>query len=161
VVGADRDPLHPFGLEIVPMNELQHDAHPRVRQRSARMRLDGHAGRRERPWISKLAVDHLAAVAASRSAKGAAIRLQADRRSREPERGELRCNNAAFRGAAGVKGLGHGAEVFAQAAGLAATDTQGATRALAVQAQYARRAGGGADRAAGRGAVETVLVVAW
>jgi hypothetical protein len=59
-----------------------------------------------------------------------------------------------------MEGLGHGAEVLAQAARLGRADGERAARGVAVEAKQLRCRGGRADRAAGRGAVEAVLVVA-
>ena len=58
-----------------------------------------------------------------------------------------------------MKGLGHGAEVFAQAAGLARGEAQRTARRLAVEPKQTRRARRRADRAAGRGAVEPLLIM--
>ena len=124
------------------------------------MRLDRDAGKGEGPRIAELAVDHLGAVAAARRAEEAAIGFQAVGRRSEAERRQLRRDDAAFGRASGMKRLGHGAEVLAQAAGLSGAQAQRAPRGFAIEAEELRGARGGADRAAGRGAVEALLVMA-
>ena len=59
----------------------------------------------------------------------------------------------------GMERLGHGAEVLAQARRLAGADAERAARLLDVEAQHARRARGGGDRADGGRGVEAVVVV--
>jgi hypothetical protein len=59
-----------------------------------------------------------------------------------------------------MKGLGHGSEVLAQPGGLRGPQTQRAARSFAIESEELRGTRRGADRAARRGAVETVLIVA-
>jgi hypothetical protein len=59
-----------------------------------------------------------------------------------------------------MEGLGHGAEVLAQPARLRGADRKRSSRGFAIEAEQLRRTRGRADGSAGRGAVESVLVVA-
>ncbi len=58
-----------------------------------------------------------------------------------------------------MKRLGHGAEIFAQTRGLRGAQAQRATRGFAVEPEQFCGGRGGADRTAGRRAVEAVLVM--
>ena len=69
--------LHALRLEIVAHDQLHHHRHARMRQRAARMRLDRHAGKCERPRVAELAVDHFSAVAAARRAEESAVGFEA------------------------------------------------------------------------------------
>ena len=97
------------------------------------MRLDGHSGKRERPWIAELAVDHVRAVATACCAEKTAVGFEPYGRRGETERGQFRGDNAALCRPPGVKRLGHGAEVLAQAAGLACRQAQCAARGFAIE----------------------------
>src|SRR5205809_7088989 len=107
-------------------DEVDHDAHARMRERSAGMGFDRHAWNRERPRAAQLAVDHLRTVAASRRAKESAVGFESNGRCREAEADKLRRHDPALSGTARVARLGHGSEVFSQAAGLTRVQTQGA-----------------------------------
>ena len=124
------------------------------------MRLDRDTGKGEGPRIAEPAVDHVGAVAAARCAEKPAVGFETVQRRREPERRQLRRHDAAFGGASRMKRLGHRAEVFAQSGGLGGAEAQRAPRGFAIEAEQLRGARGGADRTAGRGAVEAVLIVA-
>ena len=87
------------------------------------MRLDRNARESERPRIAELAVERVRVVAAAGGLEKAAPGFENDRGRGEAELRELGRNYAAFARAAGVKGLHHGAEVFAQARGLAGGET--------------------------------------
>ncbi len=160
VIGSDRDAFHAFRTQIVPVDEIEHDGHARMRERSAGMRLDRDPGKSEGPRIAELAVDHVGAVAAARGPEKSPVRLQTVERGGEPERRQLGSHDTAFGGASRMKRLGHGTEVFAQAGGLGRAQAQGPPRGFAIESEQPRGTCRGADRAAGRGAVEPVLVVA-
>ena len=59
-----------------------------------------------------------------------------------------------------MKGLGHGAEVFAQSGGLGGAETQRTARGFAIEAKQLCGAGRGTDRTASRCAVEPMLIMA-
>src|SRR6266851_1137821 len=124
------------------------------------MRLDRDAGKSEGPRIAEPAFDRLGTVAAARGAEKPAVCLQSIRRCRKTECRHLRRDHAAFGGASRMKGLGHGAEIFAQSGGLGGAQAQRAARGFAIEAEELRGARGSSDRAAGRGAVEAMLIVA-
>ncbi len=160
VIGADRDPLDPLRAQIVTADEIQHDAHARMRERPAGMRLDRNPGKGEGPRIAELAVDHVGAVATARGPEEPPVGFEAGQRSRKSERRQLRRHHAAFGGASGMEGLGHGAEVLAQSGGLCGAQAQSAARGFAIESEQPGGACRGADRTAGRGAVEALLIVA-
>ena len=118
------------GSQVVLADEVEHHRHAGMRERAARMRLDRHAGERERPRIAELAVDHLGAVAAAGGAKETAVGFESVRRGGEAERRELGGDHAALRRAAGVERLGHRAEVLAQARRLRGADAQARAASL-------------------------------
>ena len=159
VIGADRDARDAPRSQIVAMDQIQHDGHARMRERSAGVWLDRYTRKGEGPRVAELVVDHVGAVAATRGAEEPAIGLQSVERCREPQCGQFGGHHTAFGGASGVKRLGHRAEVLAQPRGLRRTQAQGTTRGFAVESEQFRGGCRGADRTAGRGAVEAVLIV--
>ena len=160
VIGANRDPFDPLRAQIMTMDEIEHDAHARMRERAAGMRLDRDAGEGEGPRIAEPPIDRLGAIATARGTEKSTLGLQSVRRCSKAKRRHLRRDYAAFGGASRMKRLGHGAEVFAQSGGLRGAQAQCAARGFAIETEELRGARGSADRAAGRSAVEAVLIVA-
>src|SRR6185369_12967952 len=95
-VDAYRDFADFRRLDVVRGDQVEHQSHPGMGQRAARMRLDRHAGERERPRIAELALDRLRIVAAAGCLEKAAACLEYDRRGGEPELRELGGDHAAF-----------------------------------------------------------------
>ena len=104
-------------------------------------------------------MDHLRAVATACRAEKTTVGFESDGRRGETQRGELGGDNAALRRAAGVKWLGHGAEVLPQPAGLACAQAQGATGGFTVEFEQPSGARCRANSSAGGGAVKALLVM--
>ncbi len=158
-VGADHDSDHLPGLDVVLADQVEHEPHAGVGERAARVRLDRHAGEGERPRVAELALDRFRVIPAPRGFHETAPRLQHDGRRSPAEAGEIGGDNSAFGRAARVKRLGHGAEVLAQAGGLAGAYAQRAARLLDVEPEHAGRAGRRGNCADRCGRMEAVVVV--
>src|SRR6185369_6369356 len=124
------------------------------------MRLDRNARESKGPRIAELAFDRLRVVAAAGGLEKAAPGFENDRGRGEAEPRELGRNDTAFARASGVKGLHHGAEIFAQAGGLARGNAKRAPRLFEIQTQQLRRAGSSTQSADCRRGMKTVLVMA-
>ena len=140
--GVVRADIHFFdvrGLDVVLVNQAQHFSHGRVRQRSGRMRLDRDAGISQRPGLAEAADDRVRIEAAAFGLKESERRFQNIVGGGPAERGEIGGDGAVFRGVPGLKRLGHGAEIVAEAAAFGGADADRVDRLQHVQAAQAAR----------------------
>src|SRR5579863_1273001 len=125
VVTADVYLLDVGGFDVVLMNEAQHFAHGWVTERARRMRLDGDAGRGERPRLSEPADDCGGIEAAAFGLEEAERRLEDVVGCGPAERGEIDGDGAVLRGVAGLERLGHRAEIIAETSAFGGGDADG------------------------------------
>src|SRR5690348_5232088 len=116
-IGADVDRVNVSGVDVVLANEALHDGHRRMSQRAGREGLDGDAGRDKSPGISE--VEGVGIEAAAGGMEEAVFGFENVVAGGPAEQGKIGSDNTGLGGMSGVKGLGHGAEVLAEARGLA------------------------------------------
>src|SRR3981081_3411936 len=159
-IRAHFDPLHVRGFDLLGADEPLHLGHAGMRQRAARVRLDGDTGVGERPGLAELVEDGGRIVAATKSAEEASVSLQYLFGASPAESRQVSGKDSDLCGMAGMERLHHGSKVLAQAAALAGCDSEGAGDLRFIEvAKFGTRCSA-AEHSAGSSGMKSVLIVA-
>src|SRR6266404_358614 len=130
-----------------------------MRERSRLERFDGDTGGSEGPRVAEFVLNGVEIIAAARRMEKAARRFQYLVGGGPAELRQSGGDNTRLCCAAGMKRLGHRAEILSQAGRLSAGDPQCKQSAVEIEALQLGDCCGGPKCAAGSGAVKTLIIM--